>query len=810
MSGIARDLRYALHRLARNRGFTLIVVLTVALGIGATTAIFSIVQSVLLRPLPYVEPNRLVTSFHNYPSLDLEAGFAVPTFRDVQRRTHIFESFAVTRGGGVNLTRDGRAERLEGVRATADYFRVFGVRAALGRTFVQGDDQPGHDKIVVLSDGLWRRQFGGRRDIIGTALTLDGEPFEVVGVAPAGFRDFFSRNAQLWRPLAFTPEQFADDRRTNEFLQFVGRVRPGMSLDQATRDMHALGEQLKHDYRDAYPPDWSLETRALSEQGRRQLRPALLVLLGAVGLVLLIACFNLANLLLARATGRTRELAVRTAIGATRGRLVRQLLTESLVLSMAGGLFGIAIAFWTVRGLIAWNPSNLPWLEDVRLDAPVLLFALGLSILTGVFFGTLPALYASKTDLNTGLREGGRTGAEGRHGQRVRRALVVAELALALMLLVGAGLLIRSFDRLMQVSPGFNPDRLITFNIALPETRYTNDAETTAFWDALMPRLAAVPGAIAVGATSTLPFSGDWSTGSFRIEGYQPPRGQPQPWGDIRGVSPGYHKAMGIRLLKGRYLSEDDRAGTRRVAVVDDEMVRRYWRNQDPIGKRLTFGDPDRPPVEWIEVVGVVAHTAHEGLDAERRVQLYGPYSQVGIGSMAVVVRSQGNPTALVNDLRTAVFAVDRGVPIFGIETMDRLMESAVGQRRLSMVLLGTFAGLALLLAALGIYGVISFDVTRRTQELGIRMALGAGRQTVLRLVLSQGVQLATVGLVLGLIGAAAGSRLIESQLFGIHTIDPLTFVGVAALLGIVALAATLLPALRATRVDPMEALRYE
>jgi putative ABC transport system permease protein len=809
MSGIARDLRYAVRRLAHNPGFSVVVILTVALGIGATTAIFSIVQSVLLRPLPYDQPERLVTSFHKYPSLDLEAGFAAPTFRDVQRRTHIFECVAVARGGGVNLTQNGRAERLSGMRATADYFRVFGVQAALGRTFAPGDDQSGHEKIVVLSDGLWKRRFGGRRDIVGTKLLLDGEPFDVVGVAPAGFRDFFSRQAELWTPLAFEPEQFGDDRRTNEFLQFVGRVRPGMSVDLAARDMRALGEQLKHDYRDAYPPDWSLETRALSEQGRRQVRPALLVLLGAVGLVLLIACFNLANLLLARASGRTRELAVRTAIGATRGRLVAQLLAESLVLSVAGGLIGAALAFWAVRGLTAWNPSDLPWLADVGVDARVLLFALALSLVTGILFGILPALYASKGDLHAGLRDGGRTGADGPQGRRVRRLLVVAELALALTLLVGAGLLVRSFDRLLQVSPGFDPDRVITFNVALPVTRYASDAAKIGYWHALRSRLAAVPGAIAAGATSTLPFSGDWSTGSFTVEGYQPPRGQPGPWGDIRIVSPDYHAAMRIRLLKGRYLTDDDREDGRLVAVVDDEMVRRYWRNQDPIGKRLTFDDSAKP-VKWIEVVGVVAHTAHEGLDAERRVQLYLPYAQRSVGSMAIVVRSHGDPASLVNDLRAAVLSVDRDVPLFDVKTMDALMDSAIGQRRLSMVLLSTFAAFALLLAALGIYGVISYDVTRRTQELGVRMALGAGRGSLLTLVLSQGLRLAAAGLVLGIIGAVAAGRLIESQLFGIHTIDPFTYASVVTLLGAVAGAASLVPALRATRVDPIEALRYE
>jgi predicted permease len=811
MNRIGADLRYAVRRLLHNPGFAIVVVATLALGIGVTTAIFSIVQAVLLRPLPYADPDRLVTTFHFYPSLNnLEAGYAVPTYRDLGERTHLFDTYAVMTGGDVTLTDRGQPERLKGVRATADYFRLFGVAPLVGRTFARSEDQPGRDKVVVLSHGLWTRRFGGSRNIIGQRLTLNGEPCEIIGVMPASFREVFARQTEVWTPLAFTPDQFAEDRRTNEFLTMIGRLRAGVTLEQASRDISTFAAQLKRDHRDSYPPEWTIHARALAEQGRKDLRPALLVLLGAVGTVLLIACANLANLLLARATGRTRELAVRTAIGATRGRLVVQLLSESLVLSIVGGLLGVALAFWIIFGLTAWNPSNLPWIADVRLDTPVLLFAIVVSVATGIIFGTLPALYASKTDLHTGLREGGRTGADGPRGQFARRALVVGELALALTLLVAAGLLIRSFDRLLQVDPGFSPDRVVTFLVSLPEAKYPKEPNQTAFWDALLPKLQAVPGVEAVGASSTLPFSGNWSTGSLNVEGYQPPKGQPGPWGDIRIVSPGYHSAMRIRLLKGRFLTDADRDGAQQVAVVDDEMVRRYWRNQDPIGKRLTFDETTTPQVKWIQVVGVVEHTAHEGLDADRRIQLYLPYRQMPLNNLSFAVRASGDPLALVNGLRRAILSIDPDVPLFNVRTMESMMESAVGQRRLSTVLLTVFATIALLLAALGIYGVISFDVTRRTQEMGLRMALGAQRGNVLSLVMSQGMRLVLIGLVLGLGGAVAAARLIESQLFGIHATDPMTYLAVAGLLATVAVLATLVPALRATHVDPMESLRYE
>ena len=802
-------MRYAIRRLLHQPGFTLIVVLTLALGIGANTAIFSLVNAVLLRPLPYAQPERLVTLDHFYPSLNnLEAGFAVPSYRDIRERTRIFETFAVMTRWNANLTGNGEPEKLNGAVATAEFFRVFGVAPAVGRTFASKEDQAGREHVVVLSHGLWTRRFGGDRAIVGRKIILSGEPYDVIGVMPASFRGVFTDQTEVWAPLVFKPEQFEENRRTNEFLRAVGRLKPDVGIEQASRDVTAFAESLKRDFRDAYPRDWTIKTRTFGRFSTERVRPALLVLLGAVALVLLIACANIANLMLARSMARTREMAVRAAIGATRADLIRQLLTESVLLSLAGAVAGLGVAVALIRGLEALGPIDLVRVESIGIDGTVLLYTFALAVATGLVFGFAPALHSSRTDLQNSLKDGTRTVSDHR-GHWIRKGLVVAEIALALTLLVGAGLLIRSFARLQQVDPGFDPTHLLTFNISLPEAKYKTDAERIAFYEAVLPRLAALPGIVSAGATSTMPFSGDWSTGGFTVEGYQPPRGTPTPWGDQRLATPGFHETLKVRLVRGRTIAATDRAEGQKVVVVDEETVKRFWPTGDPIGKRIAFGDNPKPE-DWITVVGVVEHTAHEGLDAEHRVQLYYPLAQNVSANMSMALRTAGNPAEFANAARAAVRSVDRDQPIADVKTMEEMMDRAVGQRRLSMLLLGAFGGLAMLLASIGIYGVMSFDVTRRSQEIGVRMALGAARASVLSLVFRQGFVLALSGIAIGLVCALGLTRVLQAQLFGIGRTDPATFAGVAVGLALVAGLAILIPALRATRVNPIEALRYE
>ena len=539
------------------------------------------------------------------------------------------------------------------------------------------------------------------------------------------------------------------------------------------------------------------------------MRPALLVLLGAVGLVLLIACANIANLMLARSMARSREMAVRAAIGATRANLIRQLLTESVLLSLVGAIAGLGVAVAAIRGLEAMGPLDQLRVESIGIDGTVLLYTFAIAVATGLIFGFAPALQGSRADLQHSLKDGTRTVSEHR-GQWIRKSLVVAEIALALTLLVGAGLLIRSFARLQQVDPGFDPSHLLTFNISLPESKYKTDAERIAFFEAVQPRLAAVPGIVSVGATSTMPFSGDWSTGSFTVEGYQPPKGTPSPWGDHAPgdarLSRNDEGSAGSRPNHRRHRS---RRTARRSWSSTRRACRRFWPTSDPIGKRISFGDNPKPD-EWISVVGVVEHTAHEGLDAEHRVQLYFPFTQNPTANMSIALRTAGPPADFANAARAAVRAVDRDQPIADVKTMDEMMDRAVGQRWLSMMLLGAFGALAMLLAAIGIYGVMSFDVTRRSQEIGVRMALGAARGSVLSLVFRQGFVLAVSGIVIGLVCALALTRVLQAQLFGVGRTDPATFIGVGVGLAAVAALAILIPALRATRVNPIEALRYE
>ncbi len=815
MDSLLQDIRYSLRRLGKSPAFSLIVVLTLALGIGANTAIFSVVNAVLLRPLDYAEPARLVTIEHFYPSLNgLKAPVSVPGFRDYQARGRSFASMAVETGWAANLTGVGEPDRLQGARVTGRFFGTLGVPALQGRVLQPGEDSAGREHVVVLSYGLWQRLFGGEARAVGRTLSLNGESYEVVGVMPRQFRDVFNRTVELWTPLVFRPDDLGDDRRTDEYLNLVARLRPGTSTGQAAAEMRSLAQQLKRQYPDSYSEDWSLVTTPLAQRTVGNVRPALLVLLGAVSFVLLIACANVANLLLARAAARSKEIAVRTALGASRDRLVRQLLTESLLLALAGGVLGLMLAWWGVRSVVVLNPANLPRADQIGIAPPVLLFTVAISVLTGLLFGLAPAVHASATDLHGVLKEGGRGSAGDRGGQGLRRLLVVAEVALALTLLTGAGLLMKSFARLAEVNPGFDAERLLTFNLSLPAARYPSDTQQIAFFDQVLPALAAVPGVRSAGATSVMPFSGNWTTASFEIEGYQPPPRQPGPWGDVRIVSPGFFETLRIPVRRGRALTEADRTGGRRVAVVDEELVRRYWPKGDPIGKRLTFGPApgatDTSSREWIEVVGVVGHSKQEALDAEDRVQVYLPYAQQARPVLTVAVRTAGDPAGYASQVGRAVQSIDPDQPIAAVRSMDELIAQSVGQRRLSMLLLSLFSGLALVLASIGIYGLMSYSVAQRARELGVRIALGAGRADVLRLVLRQGMSLALTGIGIGL-GAAFGlTRLIASQLYGVQATDPGTFVGMAVLLGSTALAANLVPAFRATRVDPAVVLREE
>ncbi len=814
MDTLLQDLRYSLRRLAKSPTFTAIVVLTLALGIGANTAIFSAVNAVLLRPLPYLEPGRLVTIEHLYPSLELEAPVSVPGFLDYQRMGRSFESMAVQSGWQVNLTGVSDPVRLQGQRVTGRFFTTLGVPAMLGRTLQPGEDSVGREHVAVLSYAAWERVFGADQAIVGRSISLNGENYEVVGVMPSGFRDFFNRNAEIWAPIVFRPDQLTAENRTNEFLNLTARMKPGVTVEQAQGEMRTIAEQLKRQFPDEYAPNWSLLVTGLSISSTGSVRPALLVLLGAVGFVLLIACANVANLLLARAAARSKEIAVRTALGATRERLLKQLLTESVLVSLAGGAVGLLLAYAGVRALVAMEIGNLPRSDEIGIDATVMIFTLAVSVLAGILFGLAPAIHTATPNLQGALKEGGRGTTADRGSHALRRSLVVTEVALALTLLTGAGLLLKSFARLQKVDPGFDPANLLTFNLSLPQSKYPSDTAQLAFFEQALPAIARVPGVMNAGGTTVMPFSGSWSTGSFEIEGYQPPENQPGPWGDIRFVSPQFFETLKIPLLRGRYLTDEDRVGTRPVAVIDQEFVRRYYPKDNPIGKRFTFGPPDgvtdTTQNEWIEVVGVVGHTAHEGLDADPRIQLYLPYRQATAPFMTVAVRTNGNPERYVNLVRNAIRSVDQDQPIAQVSNMEEMMSRSVGQRRLSMMLLSLFSGIALVLASIGIYGVMSYSVTQRSRELGVRIALGADRKDVLGLVLRQGMRLALIGIGVGLAAALVLTRLIESQLYDVAATDPATFVLVAAVLAATALVANLIPAIRAMRMDPAVVLREE
>ena len=802
MDAIAQGARISFRRLLRSPGFTFVVLLTLGLGIGANTAIFSVVNAVLLRPLPYQEPDRLVVLNHYYPSLNgLEAPVSARGYRDYSTQLRAFESIGVSTGWGASLTGEGDPERLTGAQASSRYFETLGVDALRGRTF-GSEVESGDAAVVVLSHGLWERRFGSDPQMVGRTLQLNGEPYAVVGIMPTDFQDPFNRNVDVWSPLVLTEEHFSRSY-TNEYLNAVARVDEDADIGRAVQEASAFAERLKVELPDQFMSDWTIRATPLQELAVRGIATAVWVLMGAVAFVLLIACANVANLLLARSVGRRREMAVRMAVGAGRRQVLAELIMDGVVLGLAGAVTGGLLGAAGLAGLKVATATTVPRLSDVDLDGTVLAFTLSVSLLTGVLVALAPALGAARTQVQSTLRDGDRGGSD-RAGLALRRLFVVAQFGLALALLAGAGLLIRSMSRLMAVDPGFEPEGVVAFHLALPTARYPDVEARRAFFDGVFAQLEALPGVQAAGGTSVLPFSGGWSTGSFEVEGYTPAEGEPNPWGDIRIVSSGFHEALGVPLLAGRFLEPSDGPDTRQVAVVDEVLAQRFWPGEDAIGKRLRFG-PD-----WIDVVGVVGHAAHEGLDADPRVQVYGSYRQFDQSGMWIAVRSAGSAQAAVPGVRDVVRRADPLLPLARLATMERLIEESVGERRVSMLLLGVFAAVALLLAATGVYGVMSQNVGQRTRELGVRIAMGADRGEVLRLVLKQGMGLAAIGIGVGLIGTAALTRFIRSQLFGIEPTDPATLLSVTALLALVAAMATLLPALRATRVDPVSALRQE
>jgi putative ABC transport system permease protein len=809
------DITYAARVLLKSPGFTVVAVLAVALGVGANTAIFSVVNAVLLKPLNYEEPHQLVLINHNYPKIDLKASVSAPGYAYYRDNAKSFSGLSAFTGWNVNLTGEGEPERLQGMSVTPDLFRTLGAEPAAGRTFAAEEGRAGNNKVVVLSDGFWRRRFGGV-PVVGKTVTLNGEPYEVVGVMQPGFqfgREWGGQAPDLWSPIAFTPQQLdANTSLTSEYLGVLARLRPGVGAARAQAELDAIAADLRRQYMPgAEASNWGLLLTRYDEFVVGEIRTPLLFLLGVVFSVLLIACANVANLMLARAAVRQKEIAVRTALGASRWRVVRQLLTESVMLSLAGGAVGLLLAMWGLDLLLRLNDHKIPRAAEIGLDTNVLLFTLGVSVLTGVVFGLAPAFQTSNVNLHDTLKEGGRSG-RGVVRRGVRDALVVFEIFVAVVLLVGAGLLVRSFARLQQVDPGFEPRGVLAMQVSLPQSKYKDGAARAAFDRQVLEAVRALPGVRGAATVTTLPMSGWNQSGSFQIEGRQVAPGESSPHGDRWMPSDDYFQTMGIPLVRGRYFDARDTAEAPFVVIVSEALARKYWPGEDPVGKRITFDRvPNTQDSRWREVVGVVAHVRNEGLEGESRGQYYVPYAQRPNGAdLFLVARTDAEPSSLATAVRGAVAGVDRDLPVYRVTTMEKLVAESMAQRRFSMFLFGVFAALALLLAVVGLYGVMSYAVAQRTHEIGLRMALGAQARDVLRMVVGQGMLLVALGLGLGLLGALLLTQLMKSLLFGVSATDPLTYAGIALLLGAVALLASYLPARRATKVDPMVALRYE
>jgi putative ABC transport system permease protein len=812
MQTLWQDLRFGARMLLKQPGFTLIAVITLALGIGANTAIFSVVNAVLLRPLPYQNPEQLAMVWGKLPThVSGNIGASAPEFADYRDQNLVFSSVAAYTSTSFNLSGVGEPERIVGTTVSASLFPLLDVQPALGRAFLNEEDRPGHDRVVILSHGLWRRRFAGDSAVIGRSVTLDGQSHTVIGVAPVGFR-FPDDETEIWKPIAFTAENLSENERGSHYLSVIARMKPGVTIAQARADMAALAQRMQQQHPMNYEADsgWGTTVVSLREETVGDARLALLSLFGAVGCVLLIGCANVANLLLARASTRRREMAIRSALGGRPWRIIRQLLTESLLLALAGGVLGTLIAVWGVEAVVELSASSLPRGNEINIDGRVIGFMLAITLATGLLFGLAPAWQSAKPDLNESLKEGGGkgVGSGGRH--RLRGLLVVGEIAIALVLLVGAGLMVKSLYRLQRVEPGFNPSHALTMRLALPEAKYSEPRRQRDFYERLLNRIAAAPGAKAAGAINFLPLSGTGNQRSFLIEG------KPEPKLNVgfRMVSPDYFRAIGVPLRAGRLIDDRDRENAPRVAVVNETFARVFLADEDPLGKRIKLGSA-QGPFPWLTIAGVVGDVKHGGLDGETRPEMYVPYLQPllsgwNVPPMFLVVRSESEPSSLISAVRGVVKELDRDQPVYGVASMEQLLSRSTAPRRFNMTLLAVFAALALILAGIGVYGVMAYAVTERTRDIGIRMALGAQASDALKLVISQGMRLTLVGIALGLMGAFALTRLMKNLLFDVRPTDPMTFIAIALLLTFVALLACWIPARRATKVDPMVALRCE
>ena len=805
MDHLRQDVLYAVRRLFKSPGFTLVAVLTLALGIGANSAIFSVVNGVLLKPLPYPEPDRLVGVYHT--TNGNRAVMSGPNFTDIARSATTIENAAGISTTRMILTGQGEAARLPVAEVSASLFSVLRVRPEIGRTFAADENTPGKTKVVILSHGLWEQRFGRDASVIGRRIMLDGVAHEVIGVMPRGFS--YPSDRQAWLPVEYN-EGFVRKQRGAWYLSVVARLKPGVTAAQAAAEIETIGRNLARQYPDANA-EIGMTAFPLLESMVGDIRRSVMILLGAVGFVLLIACTNVANLLLARAAARGSEMAVRTALGAGRARLVRQLLTESVLLSLLGAAFGLLLAVWGVELLIKLKPQGIPRLDNVSVDGIVIAFTVATAILTGILFGLVPAFTATR-GLSSSLKESGRGAVTSRGGTRVRGALVVVELALAVMLLAGAGLLMRSFMKLQAVDPGFKAEQALTFDLTLPDARYKEEAQTVAFFDQLLPRLRALPGVRSASAVMGLPLSGLDFIISFEVGGRPPVPPSQQPSMQVRVATPDYFQAIGIPLTRGRGFTEADRADTPKVVLITEAAARQFFPGEDPIGKtiKLGWGRGAGKPRAGGEVVGVVGDIKDAALNEPNPPQIYMPMRQWPVSFMTVVMKTAVPPASLADAARAQVAAIDPNLPLSNVSTLDAVVAKSISQERFYMTLLAVFAAVALVLAAIGIFGVLSYAVSQRTREIGIRMALGAQGRSVIGLIVAEAMILVGCGVAAGIAAALWVTQAMSKMLFDITPTDPVTFATVGGVLVTVALFASYLPARRATRVDPIVALRAE